>query len=328
MKHALFPIMFVSVLAPCLAHAQSDVPSDSSMAPVGLEPATALETEPSLPVPPPEMTARVTTLRSIARHTTVCWTGQSEREFHVADERCPRWFAQLARGGAASVYALGQTLLEAVASGDSDVALSGTRLVRLMAATGVREAVPFLLSFVARSTGAVPGRVPWWRAVGTESASLGALAALTGQDVAPVAPWMGERNETDLRAAARAWLAWYRRESGGTPARWQWDGRLQARAALGSSDPVVRVAAIRRLLPIDTQRAAAAFALGELLRSASLEADARAWLTRFARRNRVPVERLPATAAVEANSTQNGTESSRSASTIASRAHGTQTSNP
>jgi hypothetical protein len=123
---------------------------------------------------------------------------------------------------------------------------------------------------------------------------LGALDDAAGYDAAPLAPWENRTSALrDARTRARiatAWRRWYAHHAQAADlATLQRDGLARSRQDLASSDPVVRFAAIRRLLAhgSDDERAQAGAALTALGARTDLAGTARAYMLRFARHGTV-----------------------------------------
>jgi hypothetical protein len=248
---------------------------------------------PELPAVPPALAARVTSLRAVVGETRECFTFHGERDEHIADRRCPAWFASLHRGGEASAHAIGASLDEDFRGQEIDFENVGNgawlvrpRIMRLMAASGGATAATYLVRYVGRALSVDHG-------LETESAraAFDTLAAMAGEDLTRVAPWedtseaYGDRAR--MTAAVQRWLRWHRDVSSLPRAE---QSALAARhnaEALGSSDPAERWSAIER--SVAGQRASASVALRELVASPGLSAEGRSYVVRWARRQRIPV---------------------------------------
>ncbi len=99
MRHALLFALALCA-APLSALAQE--------APVPLERDDDLA-PPELPEVPEALRASVDALRATVQGTEECFTGEGRME-HTPDARCPQWYARLARGGVAAVFAIGEVL--------------------------------------------------------------------------------------------------------------------------------------------------------------------------------------------------------------------------
>lgn len=266
-------------------------PTDAAPAPA---PESQELTAPPLPTPPAELAREIAALQAIARLTTDCFTQRGERVSHIADRRCPQWYARLTRGGAATVYAVGSALTPDTFRGDvgmgDDPYTPAARLGQIMVATGAPEAAPYLLSFLARSVADEE------LAPGAEPAVIEALIALTGHDLVPRGPWDGRWGDSldARRATAQAWLRWYRDHAGETPAQWRAAGEARAREALSSDDPAVRMSAVQRLIGVRGMRPAITAALAGLRDRPGVPDRVWNYVNRYARRHRLT---LPAPAA-------------------------------
>jgi len=261
---------------------------------------------PPLPEVPVALQPAVAALASTVTNTEECYTLHGERMEHTADRRCPQWYARLARGGPAAVYAIGEVFrptppdpgepaLEPIRGGMAGEA-RGVRLVRLMARTGSPEAVPFLLSYFVRTA-----TLPDHYASSLDTAVIEGLRSLTGDDPAPTAPWQTPTSApeaTDLRrTVAQQWLRWFRSHQDMTVAQWRAEGAARASRDLFSDDIVARYSAIERLAADPTQRVATRTALHTLLARPDLPAAARVHLHRLARQRRIALPARPVLAA-------------------------------
>lgn len=256
---------------------------------------------PELPAVPPALAARVTSLRAVVGETRECFTFHGERDEHIADRRCPGWFASLHRGGEASAHAIGASLDEDFRGQEIDFENVGNgawlvrpRIMRLIAASGGATAATYLVRYVGRALSVDHGLE-----TETARAAFDTLAAMAGEDLTRVAPWedtseaYGDRAR--MTAAVQRWLRWHRDVSSLPRAE---QSALAARhnaEALGSSDPAERWSAIER--SVAGQRAAASAALRELVASPGLSAEGRSYVVRWARRQRIPVAARQVTAA-------------------------------
>ena len=255
---------------------------------------------PALPALPPALAARVTSLRAVVDETRECFTFHGERDEHIADRRCPGWFAALNRGGEASAHAIGASLDEDFRGHEVDFENVGNgawlvrpRIMRLMVASGGATAATYLVRYVGRALSVDHG-------LSTESAraAFDTLAAMAGEDLTRVAPWedtLAYEDRERMTAAVQRWLRWHRDVSALPRAE---QSALAARhntEALGSSDPAERWSAIQR--SVAGQRAAAVVALRELAASPGLSAAGRSYVVRWARRQRIPVAARQVTAA-------------------------------
>jgi len=273
---------------------------DRALRAPSLETAAAPAAEGPLPVPelpavPPALAARVTSLGAVVDETRECFTYRGGRDEHIADRRCPGWFASLQRGGEAGAHAIGASLDHDFRGNEIDYENVGNgawqvrpRIIRLMAAGGGATAATYLVRYVGRALSADHG-------LDTESsrAAFDTLAAMAGEDLTRVAPWedasaaYGDRDR--MTAAVQRWLRW-RRDVSTLPMGEQ--AAIAARhnaEALASSDPAQRLGAIQRMVVVPAQRAAAVASLRELVASPGLSAEGRSYVVRWARRQRIPV---------------------------------------
>ena len=272
-------------LAPAPAHAEARaVPSTE---PIPLERLPALVA----PAVPAELAVRVRQLRRIAAATTQCFVEYGGRTIREPPDDCPTWYSQLVHGGRASAYAIGGYLL-APTSAERDTTDSdglygsmGERLTRILAETDAPEAAVFMLVALQRDfTGN-------HRPTALTATFLDGLERVSGYDPAPIPPWRSR--STVLRDAAAkqriwaSWRQWYAAHANDTRQEWHADGERRTHDDLSSTDPVVRFAAIKRLVDQHAQIESFGPALNELLARADLPGDARAYLSRFARRNHV-----------------------------------------
>lgn len=258
---------------------------------------------PEIPEVPEALRAAVERLAPIVDDTAECYTERGERMEHEAAPQCPAWYARLARGGLASVFAIGAQFRPVeidrgraprepirYAEGQDE---RGPRLVQLLTRTRRPEVLPFLVSYLVRTaTSDEDG------ASSTVLAILRGLRELTGDDPAPTAPW--ENDAAHLRSTrarvelARAWSRWYREHQGSTPAQWRAEGLDRAQRRLSSDDPVEVYSALVRLAPVRAQRAAVVSALHATLAREDLSAAARVQLLRLARQRGLPLPRARA----------------------------------
>ncbi|MFO0608211.1 MAG: hypothetical protein U0324_33910 [Polyangiales bacterium] len=249
-------------------------------------------TAPELPTPPAALARRVAALTRVVEQTEECYSYHGERIEHSPDARCAGWYASLARGGDAAAYAIGEVLNRpAVEESVGRVRATmgndqrGPRLVQVLAATRSPVAAPFLLRYVADGAGAEGGF--------DEAAeeSLRQLARLAGYDAHPVAPWESSVYDQPepRQEAARRWLRWWRSQRDVPPAERLAAGAERAVADLTHADPAVRFAAMQRLVSAPAHRAAVAEAARALLADENLPARAVTHVTRWARRNRLPL---------------------------------------
>lgn len=271
-------------------------PAESAQAPVDIE-AEAL-VAPARPEVPAALEAEVARLRTVVRATSECYTADGRME-HEADPACPRWYAQLSRGGAAGVFAIA-TLLEGDATSrdeEPDTLRTfiaeeqrGPRLMQIMAASQRPEAVPLVLRFVVGGLADPEARY----VTDSEGAAWQSLEQLTGNNPAPRAPWQTRPSATLSSQAytARAWLRWYRLHQHETREQWLRAGEQAAAEGLTSEDPAVRYWAIERLARVPEARPAVQSAFAALYASPDLPARGRAHLTRLGRRLRLQIPRV------------------------------------
>ncbi|TAK18426.1 MAG: hypothetical protein EPO40_37235 [Myxococcaceae bacterium] len=272
---------------------------DRALRAPSLEAAAAPAAEAPLPVPdlpavPPAIAARVTSLRAVVDESRECFTYRGERDEHIADRRCPGWFASLQRGGEAGAHAIGASLDADFRGHEIDFENVGNgawlvrpRIMRLMAASGGATAATYLVRYVGRALSVDHG-------LNTESAraAFDTLAAMAGEDLTRVAPWedtLAYEDRERMTAAVQRWLRW-RRDVSTLPTAEQ--SAIAARhnaEALASSDPAQRLGAIQRMVTVPAQRAAAVASLRELVASPGLSAEGRSYVVRWARRQRIPV---------------------------------------
>lgn len=288
MRHALVLALAMG-LCPQLARAEDTPPPEERDELI----------PPALPEVPAALQRAVAGLGATVRLTEECYTAGGRME-HEADARCPQWYAQLARGGAATVFAIGEVLRPVVvfrneapveplrnSMGDFE---RGPRLVQLMARTQRPEVVPFFVGYLVR-TATHPEALPSV----SDAAMLRALREFTGDDPTPTAPWEDDRAHLDSPAArteiARRWLRWYRDHAGRSVAEWRAEGLERARQRLTSDDLLERYSAIRRLAPLPAHRDAVTASLQELLARDDVPAAARVHLHRLGRQHglRLPV---------------------------------------
>lgn len=252
---------------------------------------------PALPEPPPALRARVAALTRVAERTEECYSYHGERVEHQPDPRCAQWYGALVRGGEAAAYAIGEVLNRpniedstARVHGNMGSEQRGPRLVQILVATRSRAAPAFLLSYLAVDAVSEDGFDT------TDEEVLRQLPRVAGYDAHPVAPW--ERGVFDQpearREVARHWLRWWRSHQDEAPAERAASGESLAVADLTHPDPAVRFAAMQRLVAVPARRAAVADATRALLADDNLPARAATHITRWARRNRLP---LPPSAA-------------------------------
>ena len=292
------PLVLASalVLAASSALAQPVVDRAQRAPSPEVAPAAVVEAPLPLPAAPavaPALAARVATLRAVVDETRECFTFRGERDEHIADRRCPGWFAALARGGEAGAHAVGEALEADFRGGAIDYENVGNgawlvrpRILRLMTASGGAAAATYLVRYVGRSLDVEDGL-----ASETARAALAALAALAGEDLTRVAPWEdtveAARDRPRMTAAVQRWLAWHRDVAPLPRAQQLALAQRHNAEALASADPAQRWAAIQRAMP--TQRAAAVASLRELVASPGLSAEGRGYVARWARRQRVAV---------------------------------------
>ena len=250
---------------------------------------------PALPVVPPALSAQVAALGAVADETRECFTFHGERDEHIADRRCPGWFAALNRGGLASAHAIGAALELDFRGNEIDYANVGNgawivrpRILRLLTVRGGPVATTYLVRYVGRGLTVAQG-------LDTETgrAAFDTLAALAGEDLTRVAPWedTGEayRNQQRMTAAVQRWTRWHRDVSSLPPVEQAALARQHNIEALTSDDLAQRWGAIQRLVAVPTQRASVLASLRGLLANAGLSAEGRSFVARWARRQRIPV---------------------------------------
>lgn len=267
-------------------------------------PAEALST-PAMPAVPAGLATRVRALGEVVDQTTECFTFHGERDEHIADRRCPGWFAAIQRGGAAGAHAIGVSLDRDFDGGQFNYENAGygawlvrPRVMRLMTAQGGPVAATYLARYVARSAEVNGG-------LDSDSAraALEALATLAGEDLTRVAPWEDQsevlRDRDRVTAVVQRWLRWHRDVST-LPRAEQTALALRHNVeSLASTDVAQRWGAIQRLAAVPAQRAAVVSSLRELAADPSLPAEGRSLVARWARRQGLP---LPARrAALAAN---------------------------
>jgi len=281
-------------LAAPIASAQvvTDTPARAPAAPES----DALEA-PALPEAPAALRARVAALTRVVERTEECYAYHGERVEHSPDPRCAQWYGALMRGGEAAAYAIGEVLnrpntedTTARIHGNMGSDQRGPRLVQILAATRSRAAAPFLLRYLAADA------VSENDFDTTDEEVLRQLPRVAGYDAHPIAPW--ERNVFDQpearREVARRWLRWWRSHQDEAPAQRAAAGESLAVADLTHADPAVRFAAMQRLVTVPAHRAVVADATRALLADDDLPARAATHITRWARRDRLP---LPPSAA-------------------------------
>ena len=272
--------------AQIVAETPSPTPSPAPpTAPVAVE-----ATMPEAPVVPPALAARVTALARVADDTVECFTEHGERTEHIADRRCGQWYAQLARGGAATAHAIGSIMerppseANPLRDGEGEYR-TGPRLVQLLAATGAPEAIPYMLRYLA---GAARHRYDW-----SESSNemFRQLARLAGEDAAPLAPWQPDDAAlvSVMEHRVDVWLAWWAAHRDEAPAQRAAAADARAVAALASDDVAARFAAIQRLAANPARRPAVESSLRELMARPDLPARAAVYIRRWAQRARLPI---------------------------------------
>ena len=255
---------------------------------------------PALPEPPAALASRVAALTRVAERTEECYAYHGERVEHQPDPRCGQWYAALLRGGDAAAYAIGEVLnrpaVEEAAGrvrGNMGSDQRGPRLVQVLVATRSRVAAPFLVRLLADDAAGDGGFDE------TDVEALRQLPRVAGYDAHPVAPWergVFEQPEA-RREAARRWNRWWRSHQDEAPAQRAAAGESLAVADLTHADPAVRFAAMQRLVGVPAHRAAVADATRALLADDNLPARAATHVTRWARRNRLPLNAAPTTVA-------------------------------
>lgn len=292
-----FALPLALVLAASSAVAQPIIADHAQRAP-SPEVAPAAEAPlavPDLPTVPPELAARVTALRAVVDQTQDCFTYHGERDEHIADRRCPGWFAALTRGGPAGAHAIGAMLDRDFRDREIDYGNVGEggwvvrpRLVRLMTTQGGPAATTYLLRYLGRAL-ETDNRL----SNETARAALDTLATLAGEDLTRVAPWEDQdtafRDDDRVRGIVQRWLRWQRDVSGLPRAQQLALAQRSNVESLTSPDPARRWGAIQRLMAVPAQRAAATASLRELVANPALTAEGRGFLTRWARRQGVPV---------------------------------------
>ncbi len=296
MKPHGLPVVLALCLVPCLVAAQVQPP-----APVAERDDEAL-VPPELPEVPAELRASVEALRVTVERTEECYSAEGRME-HTPDPACPQWYARLARGGPAAVFAIGalfrpgahgpnDPLMEAMRSSEATEE-RGPRLVQIMARTGRPEVVPFFVSYLVRTA-----TVPTAYVSAVDAAMLAALRRLTGNDPAPTAPWEDDQAHLNAPLARRdlvqRWARWYHDHQGMTVAQWRAEGAARAARDLFSDDLLERYSAITRLAGDPTQRVAVRTALQTLLGREDLPAAARVHLHRLARQRGIVLPPAPA----------------------------------
>ena len=287
------------VLAAASASAQPVVdrafrPPSAEVAPAPVPAAEAALALPELPVVPPELAARVTSLRAVVDETRECFTYRGERDEHIADRRCPGWFAALNRGGAAAAHAIGAALEQDFRGAEVDYENVGNgawlvrpRILRLLTANGGPVATTYLLRYVGRALAVEHGLESE-----TSRAAFATLAGLAGEDLTRVAPWEDSEVYSDrarMTAAVQRWLRWHR-DAAALPRAQQLALVAQRQAeALASADQAERWAAIQRAAAVPARRASAVTALRGLLAHPELTAQGRSYLLRWARRQGMQV---------------------------------------
>jgi hypothetical protein len=245
-----------------------------------------------LPEAPASLQGRVAALTRIVERTEECYAYHGERVEHSPDPRCAQWYAALTRGGEAAAYAIGEVLNrpnadESVARvhGNMGSEQRGPRLVQILMATRSNVVAPFLLAYLANDVDADGGFDD------TDAEVLRQLPRLAGYDAHPVAPWeSGVFAQTEARReVTRRWIRWWRSHQDETPAQRVASGESRAVADLTHADPAVRFAAMQRLVGLPAHRAAVADATRALLADENLPARAATHVTRWARRNRLPL---------------------------------------
>ena len=249
---------------------------------------------PERPVVPPGLAAQVASLRAVVHETSECFTFRGEREEHIADRRCPAWFAALSRGGVASAHAIGASLDDDFRGTEVDYENVGNgawlvrpRILRLLTANGGPVATTYLLRYVGRALAVEHGLESE-----TSRAAFATLAGLAGEDLTRVAPWEDSEVYSDrarMTAAVQRWLRWHR-DAAALPRAQQLALVAQRQAeALASADQAERWAAIQRAAAVPARRASAVTALRGLLAHPELTAQGRSYLLRWARRQGMQV---------------------------------------
>jgi hypothetical protein len=266
----------------------------AEVAPAPVPAAEAALALPDLPAVPPELAARVTSLRAVVDETRECFTFHGERDEHIADRRCPGWFAALNRGGAAAAHAIGAALEQDFRGAEVDYENVGNgawlvrpRILRLLTANGGPVATTYLVRYVARALAVEHGLESE-----TSRAAFATLASLAGEDLTRVAPWEDSEVYSDrgrMTAAVQRWLRWHR-DVAALPRAQQLALAAQRQAeALASADQAERWAAIQRAAAVPARRASAVTALRGLLAHPELTAQGRSYLLRWARRQGMQV---------------------------------------
>jgi hypothetical protein len=250
---------------------------------------------PPLPEMPEALRPRVTAMARIVSETSECFTDRGERSEHIADRRCPSWFAALQRGGPAAAHAIGLALVRPPGPSTSDedgdnynYEMSeepARRLVQVLVATRAPEATPYLL----RRLVDVVQRNGSFSII--EEEVLRQFVRISGDDPMPIAPWERDalRSANARHRVTLAWSRWFRDHASDTPEQRAAAAETRALADLNAEDPAVRFASVQRLATHPVHGPAAAAALRDLLARRDLPARAAVFIRRWAQRTHVPL---------------------------------------
>lgn len=210
-----------------------------------VDPDVVAETDPLPPAPedhPPTddaTNARLNTLRRIVARTDECWTYNGERLSHVADRRCPQWFASLLQAQDIGVRAIGERLIpsdEELSGEPISVERARERRMSFLRTSRSPIAAQFLLSRVHYIATHASDELRRYMLRG-ERETMETFEVITGYPVVTVASW-DNNDRPELEAVNRAGLIralrWWHRV-GSNPAAWQQESDTRLRAWLSSA---------------------------------------------------------------------------------------------
>lgn len=213
-----------------------------------------------LPTIDPAMRPAVRDARALVARTLRCWTSDGRLGTNRPSPECPALYAQLARGGDATLHALGTFLYDArdrrgASTRTPQVFYTADGLAASLEAHASLDAVAYVLAFLRET---LEYDDCDWGKDRHVYRYMRVIAEVTGNDLRPIPPWQYEADERSggleapqlMRLIAdeyRAWARWYAAHRTQPLAAVRAEGATLARSRLATRDVALRVGAILRL---------------------------------------------------------------------------------
>ena len=186
---------------------------------------------PEEPVIEPSMRARVITMQAVIAQTNNCIESpMMSRIPHVADQRCPGWYQQLAQGGVAAAHAIGQRIIPG-----TQVLASQNRFAALLTQTGETVAAQYFARRFHRV--ASMSEAESTSTLQSETEVLTQFELLTGYPVNDVPNWQSVPSTqlaTKYRPTLIRALRWWHRVGTQSREGWAAEGEARMRAWLAA----------------------------------------------------------------------------------------------